>query len=196
MNITFSHVWKAYGTLQVLRDVSFSLMDGEIVCLTAPSGQGKTTLLRLLLGLEEPDKGEISGLDGLRYSAVFQEDRLLDHLTAAENLKFVLGRSFDASKAQELLTELGLGDSEDKPVGAFSGGMRRRVALARALSVPFDLLILDEPFTGLDDQAKRAASDCILRRRKGKTTVLVSHDKSEASGLGALVLPLESLMQG
>lgn len=196
MSITLSHVWKSYGTLQVLRDVTFSLSDGKIVCLTAPSGRGKTTLLRLLLGLEQPDWGQITGLDGVRLSAVFQEDRLLDGLSAAENLRFVLGRAFDEDAAQVLLKELGLGDCDGKPVGAFSGGMRRRVALARALSVRFDLLILDEPFTGLDEHAKRAAAACILRRRRGKTTVLVSHDPSEALLLGASVLSLETMMQG
>lgn len=95
--------------------------------------RGKTTLLRILLGLEAADSGTVSGLENCRWAAVFQEDRLLEQLDAAGNLRFILGRDYDSVQAAAMLAELGLGDVNGKPVRAFSGGMRRRLALARAL---------------------------------------------------------------
>lgn len=122
------------------------------MCLTAPSGAGKTTLLRILLGLEQPDRGEVLAPPGTRWSAVFQEDRLLEHLDARDNLRFVLGAV--SPEALTLLETLGLGDVGGKIVAEYSGGMRRRLALARALLSPCDALVLDEPFTGLDPEIR------------------------------------------
>lgn len=179
---------KAYGETVVLKDLSFSLTAG-VTCLMAPSGRGKTTLLRLLLGLEQPDGGSITGVDGLRLSAVFQEDRLLEGLTARENLRFVLGKR-DAAQAAALLAALGLDSASEKPVSAYSGGMRRRVALARALSVPFDLLLLDEPFTGLDEESRHKAADCIREAAAGKIVLLVTHRAEDVETLGGTRMTL------
>ena len=93
MEIRAAHVHKSYGGIAVLRDVTFSAGPG-VTCVEGPSGSGKTTLLRLLLGLEKPDGGSISGADCLHWAVVFQEDRLLEHLDAAGNLRFALGADF------------------------------------------------------------------------------------------------------
>lgn len=181
MTLEVSGLYKAYDGVPVLENVSFTAETG-ITCLMAPSGAGKTTLLRILLGLEKADAGEIRGLEGARLSAVFQEDRLLEHLSARENLHFVLGAEYDADAADDLLTVLRLGDTDEKAVRLFSGGMKRRLALARALCVPFDLLVLDEPFAGLDGENRVRALAVIRARAAGKTVLLVTHDPADAQG--------------
>lgn len=188
MEVILSHLSKAYGGIPVLTDFSCTLTPG-VTCLMAPSGAGKTTLLRLLLGLETPDSGQILGLDHARISAVFQEDRLLMQWNGRDNLRFVLGVSYDEAAAQTLLEQLGLDLHDDKPAASYSGGMRRRLALARALLVPFDVLVLDEPFTGLDAENRARAIRCIQQVSAGKLVLLVTHDPADADAFGAQVLP-------
>ena len=190
MQLSVEHLCKAYGGRPVLRDVSFSAGQG-VTCVMAPSGAGKTTLLRILLGLETADGGIIRGLEGARASAVFQEDRLLEHLTGPENLRFVLGPAYEAASTSVLLERLGLTELGTKPVREYSGGMKRRLSLARALCMPFDLLVLDEPFTGLDGENRCRAMDCIRAAAEGKTVLLVTHDAEDASGLDARIITLQ-----
>lgn len=190
MTAEIRNLSKAYGGVRVLRDVNLTLGPG-VTCLMAPSGAGKTTLVRILLGLERPDSGTVTGLETACLSAVFQEDRLLERLDAAGNLRFVLGAAYDEGRTAELLRELGLDGVGGKPVGEYSGGMKRRLALARALSVPFDFLALDEPFTGLDGENRKRAIACIRRRAAGKTVLLVTHGMEDASGLSAKIVGLE-----
>lgn len=182
MSVRVENLCKSYDGAVVLQDVSFTAEPGRITCLMAPSGFGKTTLLRLLLGLERPDSGTVSLPAPCRWSAVFQEDRLLPQMSAAGNLRFVLGGAYDAAAAETLLSELGLGAVGDKRVRDYSGGMRRRLALARALLVPFDALVLDEPFAGLDEENRAAAWRCIRQRAAGKPVILVTHDPLDAAG--------------
>ena len=182
MELTVENLTKHYDGQPVLQGVSFTLGEG-VTCLMAPSGAGKTTLLRILLGLEKADGGRVTGLAGRRISAVFQEDRLLPGLDAAGNLRFVLGGRYDAARAAALLRELGLADAADKRVRDYSGGMKRRLALARALLAPSDALVLDEPFTGLDADNCGAALRCILRAAEEKIVLLAAH--------GALALPAD-----
>ena len=189
MSITVEHLCKAYGGAVVLEDVNMTLRPG-VTCLMAPSGAGKTTLIRILLGLERADSGTVTGLEHARLSAVFQEDRLLERLDGFENLRFVQGAAYEKNQAAALLGELGLSDAGEKPVSAYSGGMKRRLALARAIGVPFDFLVLDEPFTGLDGENRARAIACIHRRAAGKTVLLVTHDESDAAGLDAAILRL------
>ena len=146
------------------------------VLLVGPSGIGKTTLLRVLLGLETPDSGTVNG-DKFRWTAVFQENRLLEGLDAEGNLRFVLGANYNAAAAQALLEELGLGDVGKKKVRDYSGGMQRRLALARALLAPSDALALDEPFTGLDAENREAAMRAILRAAETKIVILSTHEE-------------------
>lgn len=191
MELKVSRLRKSYGGQEVLGGVSFSA-GPEAVCVMGPSGVGKTTLLRVVLGLEKPDAGTVEGLERARFSVVFQEDRLLPGRTALENLRFVQGRNFDESSCRALLEELGLTDIDAKPVRDFSGGMRRRTALARALCVPFDVLVLDEPFAGLDGESRRRCLEAVRRRAEGKPVLLATHDPADAVDLCARVLRLGS----
>ena len=179
---------KAYGDLPVLENVSFTIGVG-VTALWGPSGVGKTTLLRILLGLEKPDSGELMGT-AVRWSAVFQEDRLLEGLDAAGNLRFALGPAYDTRAAEAMLEELGLADVESKPVGAWSGGMKRRLALARALLAPSEAIALDEPFTGLDDENRQRAIRAIRRAAETKPVILVTHDRTELNLLRANIVNL------
>lgn len=179
--IQIERLCKAYDGKPVLREFSLTMENGEHLCLMGPSGCGKTTLLRLLMGLERPDGGSIAGLDGLRMSAVFQEDRLLEQLTAAENVRFVCGSL--PGETERLLLRLGLEkESLSRPVREFSGGMKRRVAIARALLADFDVLFLDEPYKGLDAETKKAVQGAVGEYTRNKTVVLVTHDPAEAEG--------------
>ena len=187
MELHIKNLCKAFDGRPVLENVSFTAGPG-VTCVMAPSGAGKTTLLRILLGLERPDSGSVP--EGVRWSAVFQEDRLLEHLDAMENLRFVLGSALDESAANVLLTELGLGDTAGKPVREFSGGMKRRLALARALLAPSDALALDEPFTGLDEENRARCQALIRRMAPGKPVLLVTHDEADAAELDAVLLRL------
>lgn len=179
---------KAYGDLPVLENVSFTAGVG-VTALWGPSGVGKTTLLRILLGLEKPDSGELMGT-AVRWSAVFQEDRLLEGLDALGNLRFALGTDYEEAKAAAMLTALGLTWETGKPVGAWSGGMKRRLALARALLAVSDAVALDEPFTGLDEENRRRAELCVAAAAETKPVILVTHDRTELNLLRANIVNL------
>lgn len=181
MKLEVRDLCKSYGGKMVLRHVSFTAAEG-ITCVMAPSGGGKTTLLRILMGLETPDSGEILGLEGTRISAVFQEDRLLERQSARGNLRFVLGADYEPQRADALLKELGLEEAAERPVRTFSGGMKRRLSLARALLAPGDLLLLDEPFSGLDAENHRRARACVARYAGKRPVLLVSHEILDAAG--------------
>lgn len=187
MELHIKNLCKSFDGRPVLENVTFTAGVG-VTCVMAPSGAGKTTLLRILLGLECSDSGSVP--EGVRWSAVFQEDRLLEHLDAMGNLRFVLGGALDEPTANALLTELGLGDTAGKPVREFSGGMKRRLALARALLAPSDALALDEPFTGLDEENRARCLALIRRAAESKPVLLVTHDPADAKSLGATVIKL------
>lgn len=175
MELRVEGLCKSYDGKTVLDNVSFTASIG-VTRLLGPSGIGKTTLLRVLLGLEVPDRGRIEG-NALRWAAVFQENRLLDGLDAEGNLRFALGAAYDAPLARSLLCELGLGDAGKKKARDYSGGMQRRLALARALLAPSDALALDEPFTGLDLENREAALRAILRAAETKIVLLSTHEE-------------------
>ena len=176
------NISKSYHGRPVLQNVSFTIEPG-VTALWAPSGAGKTTLLRILLGLERPDSGELLG-------TVFQEDRLLDGLDAMGNLRFALGSGWDEAAARRLLAELGLSDAEDRPVREWSGGMKRRLALARALLADAEAIALDEPFAGLDAENRRHGAECIARRAETTPVLLVTHDRADLEALNARIIEL------
>lgn len=170
--IRFEQVEKRFGEKQVLAHVNWEIEEGERWQLAGPSGIGKTTLLRLLMGLERADGGRILGTGGLRFCPVFQQDRLVEIWNAVENVALVCD---DAARARRLLGELLPQDALRQPVRTLSGGMRRRVALARALAAPGDVLVLDEPFAGLDARTAERAADVLEAHCGRRTIILVSH---------------------
>ena len=176
---------KSFGDKAVLRNFSADFPAGAVTAVMAPSGGGKTTLLRLLMGLETADGGTVEGLEGLRQSAVFQEDRLCENLSAQANLRLV-NPSLSAKEAEEALAAVGLAGCGGQRVAEFSGGMRRRVAILRALLARWDVLFLDEPFKGLDAETKALVLSYTRRRCEGRTVLLVTHDPSEAEALGTV----------
>ena len=176
---------KAFDGKQVLRDFSTVLPAGQVTGLMAPSGAGKTTLLRILMGLETPDRGTITGLQGLRLSAVFQEDRLCENLDPVSNLRLVTP-TLSRAAAEEALKAVGLTDCLHQPTRELSGGMRRRVASLRALLAEYDLLFLDEPFKGLDRETKEVVMADTRRRCDGRTVLFVTHDPTELKAMGAV----------
>ena len=186
MDLVIAHVSKDYGRGPVLRDVSLTVRQGETVCLMGPSGLGKTTLLRCVAGLETPDAGAVTGVPR-RLGYVFQEDRLCDNFSAVANIRLVTGRTLPEKAILQHLEELGLSDSVRLPVSQLSGGMRRRVAILRALLAEYDLLFLDEPFKGLDRETKETVMADTRRRCAGRTVLLVTHDVAELDAMGAVV---------
>ena len=173
---------KTYGENKVLSGFTHDFPEGKTTAVMGPSGCGKSTLLGVLMGLIPPDSGRVERPTDWRVSAVFQEDRLCENLTAGANLRLVTGKLSRAQAAQ-LLCEVGLGGCENKPVRELSGGMKRRVALLRALLAEYDVLFLDEPFKGLDEVTKRQVMEYTKRMTKGRTVIFVTHDKAESSFL-------------
>ena len=168
----------------ILKDFSLTLSDGERICLQGVSGAGKTTVLRLAMGLEKPRHGLVTLTPGTRISAVFQEDRLLPHKTVLENV--VLFSHIEA--AREMLCKLRLEPYLQEYPGGLSGGQKRRVALARALAHPFDLLILDEALTGLDEETRALCLVAIDEAVGKKCLLMATHDCSEAGVLHAKMI--------
>ena len=174
--IEINQLSKTYGEKQVLCRFSASFPEGETICIMGKSGCGKTTLLRLMMGLEPPDNGSICGVQGKRISAVFQEDRLCENLSAVSNIRLVCANRFSRPQIEQSFAEVGLEGCLEQPVRELSGGMKRRVAIVRALLADFDLLFLDEPFKGLDPETERLTATYLLRKIAGKTVFLVSHN--------------------
>ena len=174
------HLCKAFDGKMVLDHVSLTLESGGTACLMAPSGRGKTTLLRCIAGLETPDSGQITDLPE-RIAYVFQEDRLCDGFSAVDNIRLVTGKALGEGEIRRHLEELGLAGSL---VRELSGGMRRRVVISRAVCFGADLLLLDEPFKGLDDEARQQTADYILRHRGAAAILCVTHDREDAAALG------------
>ena len=192
MALIVQNLTKCYGDNHVLENFTHAFPDGRITAIEGRSGCGKTTLLRLVAGLEKPDAGTITGVPEGGLAMVFQEDRLPPQLTAAGCLRAVLKRAPDRdARIDEALRALGLEDDLDKPVREYSGGMRRRVALARALLYPAALVLLDEPFKGLDADTRRRAIDFTRPRLAGRTTLLVTHDPEDATAFDAERLALD-----
>ncbi len=183
MSIEFVHVSKAFDDKKVLTDFNCTLPEKGVVALMGRSGTGKSTLINLLLSLMKPDSGKLNGIDRIRFSAVFQEDRLFTHLSARENLRLTTGCTLQ--KINAALAALALDPESKAPVRTYSGGMKRRVSLARGVLFDADVLLLDEPFRGLDEQTRDLAIQWICREWKSRLIVLVTHDEEEARKMGA-----------
>lgn len=159
MDIIINNLCKKYGDKQIFDHYSATIKEGIITSVMAPSGVGKTTLLRIMTGLEKADEGNLQGLEDKQISMVFQEDRLCDNLNAISNVRLVCSKDISVKQICEELEKVGLKGSEKQPVRELSGGMKRRTALVRALMAAHNLLILDEPFKGLDEANKKMVMD-------------------------------------
>lgn len=161
---------KAYGETQLFQNFSAVYEKGRIYYLRQPSGSGKTTLLSILAGIEKADAGSIRVPE--RVSMLFQEDRLCEEYDAIKNVELVCGNRKQASEALLKLLEP---ESLEKPCSSLSGGMKRRVALVRAMEAEADFVLLDEPFVGMDRENRRMAEQYIQERQQGRTILIATH---------------------
>ena len=183
------HLTKRFGGYTVLEDVTMDFPAGCVTCVMGASGRGKTTLLRCIAGVETAEGGRVEDVPG-PVAMVFQEDRLCDGLNAEGNVRLVTGGAMTLEEIRAHLTELGLGGCLAQPAAELSGGQRRRVAIARAVCFGGGLLLLDEPFKGLDAETRQQAAAYILRHRNGAAVVCVTHDREDAAALGAEIIAL------
>lgn len=190
-DIVLKGVTKSYGGQTVLKDLDLTIESGKITAVMGPSGLGKTTLLRILLGLEDCE-GTIEGMEGKTIAAVFQDNRLLPWLTLRQNLELVCGPGRE-KEIEQALTLLELTDAAEKKPAELSGGMQRRAALARALACEGDIFILDEPFTGLDEELKDRIAGELKKRwqQEGTTVLFVTHDSAEAKEYADTIIRLQ-----
>lgn len=189
-------IWKSFGPLTVLKDISFELRKGEFMTMLGPSGSGKSTTLQIIAGFFHPNQGNVQ-LHGRDISAVspnrrnigmvFQDYALFPHMTILDNVAFPLeargiGKKQRRDKAAELLNIVGLGEYFERFPRQLSGGQRQRVALARALVFNPDIVLLDEPLGALDKKLRTSMQIEILRitREFGATVISVTHDQEEA----------------
>lgn len=194
MALILKGINKSFGAHEVLRDFNASFAEGQITCIMGPSGCGKTTLLNIIGGVIQPDAGEISGFAGKCFSYIFQDPRLLPWKSVRDNVEFVLSRSLSEKerkeRCEEFLKLVELDKFADYYPSQLSGGMSQRVAIARAFAFPSDVILMDEPFKGLDADLRQ---NIILRfleiwRRDRRTVICVTHDVEEAKMLQGDIL--------
>ena len=208
--IEFKNVCKDYKMGEViihaLSNANLSIEKGELVVIVGPSGAGKTTALNILGGMDNATSGrvivdnkEISRLknrDLIKYRRedigfVFQFYNLVQNLTAIENVELATQICKDPKEPKTVLEQVGLQDRINNFPSQLSGGEQQRVALARALSYPGKLIILDEPFTGLDKDTKLNVIDYILKMRNNRTLLIATHGTDDADLLGAKIIKLD-----
>jgi len=194
--VTVAGLTKRFGPREVLHDIGLEIAAGEFVALIGPSGGGKTTLLRIVAGLEEPSAGTVTvhRPDDLAPTVrvMFQEDRLLPWQSVFENVAFALAPK-ERPHAQEFLNAVGLGDRGNDWPTVLSGGQKQRVSLARALAHQPDLLLLDEPFGALDALTRAVMQKLLeeLWQADRRTVLLITHDVEEALLLADRVIVLQ-----
>ena len=190
MDIIIKNLCKSFGEKQVLKDVNAVIKEKRTTCLMGQSGVGKTTLLNIMMGLEKADSGVIENLPKLK-SAVFQENRLCESFSVITNIKMANG-SLSDDTIMEHLKAVGLENEAKSKVSTLSGGMKRRVALVRAILALKDVLFLDEPFKGLDEETLATVQNYLYQNTKGLTVVMVTHQAEDAKALGAEILYLKN----
>ncbi len=175
--IKITKLKKTFGDKVVFNDFSADFADGRMYGIMSPSGGGKTTLLRMIAGLDR-DYGGLIDIGGHgKVSVAFQEPRLFGGITAIENVSLVT----DESRASDMLDALGMSTDKNMYPAKLSGGMKQRVSLARALSYNADIYLFDEPFTGLDAERARGTAELIRVCCKGKICIMATHDEGLAN---------------
>lgn len=195
--ISIKNVNKMYNNLTALHDVNLDINQGEFIALVGMSGGGKSTLLRLIAGLEEPTEGSVTINQSETKSLIrvmFQEDRLLPWMSVLDNLSFGSKDKNTKAHAQELLQLVELEDYADHYPNQLSGGQKQRVALARALMSHPKILLLDEPLGALDALTRRKMQDLILDicQKQNLTTILVTHDVEEAARMADRIVVMKN----
>lgn len=187
-NLSFS-----YGDKIIIKDFSLEIPEKGVFAIMGPSGCGKSTLFSLISGLLKPDSGSIK-CHAQKIAFAFQDARLMPWMTAAENVNFVLGgKKNTVVKAISALEEVGLGEDADKYPDELSGGMQKRVSLARAFVTDADFFLLDEPFTGLDSERKRNIITKVKEIGKKSSVLLITHDIYDAEECASILFNFNEL---
>lgn len=186
--LELKNISRHFDEKTVFSSLSHTFPDTGSFALMGPSGCGKTTLLRMLAGLDKPNSGSIVS-SHQKIAVAFQEPRLLPWLNCEDNLKLVLLKNNNAPHiVEQWLAALELSEAAKQLPSALSGGMQQRLSLARALAFGGDLILLDEPFSALDQPLKERLSPLLLKAAESALVILVTHDRDEASMLGATIL--------
>ncbi len=188
MNIKIDSLKKSYGDKVIFDGLSLEFEEGKVNIVMGRSGCGKTTLINMIMGIDKDYMGTISGVPK-HLGVVFQENRLCEDFSVASNIRLVRD-DITKEEIEDHLRKVGLENDMSTPVKELSGGMKRRVALVRAIVSKGELLILDEPFKGLDDTTREQVSRYLLDGRKMRTVIMVTHDPEEVDMLGGNLITL------
>ncbi len=172
--IEIKELYKNFDNKVVLNNISFTINEKGITGLMATSGAGKTTIINIILGFLNADSGSINNLPN-NIAVVFQEDRLLEWITPLKNIKIC--ENIELEKIDKIFNQFKIDNT--KPVSKLSGGMKRRVAIARAILYKSEFIILDEPFKGLDDKTKKIVMDIIIKESEKKPILFITHNIDE-----------------
>lgn len=185
--------WVDDNRLRVLNDISYSFIDGTITVILGKSGCGKTTLIRLIAGLEEPCNGDINIKESSRVGIVFQENRLMPWLTVEENINFSVENK-QSTTSEQYIELMGLRGFRGAYPNQLSGGMAQRASIARTLTYEPDIILMDEPFAALDYFTRRNLQNELLKiyELKKKTIIFITHNVEEALLLGHKIILLEN----
>lgn len=195
--IKLINISKKYDNLILLKDFNIDFEKNKITCLFGPSGVGKTTIANIVAGIVSVDEGCVVGTDNSLFSYVFQEPRLLKWYNVYENIDFVLKDVYKPDKRAEIINSylemVELSEYRNYKIDALSGGMAQRVSLARAFAYPSHILILDEPFKGLDNKLKGEMSSLFLKmwNLSQRTVIFITHDVEEAVDLSHIIYTLK-----
>ena len=190
MSIVIDNLVKTFDGKTVISGFSLEIKDGETVCIMGPSGCGKTTLINILLGFMAPESGKISGVPE-KVAAVFQEPRLCDDFSLISNVKIAAAKGTSDDEIYRCLNKLGLKELAGEKVRVLSGGQKQRAAILRAILSDYDLIVMDEPFKGLDEETKETVMDFVKSSVSGKTCIIVTHEKKEAEFFTGRVINME-----
>lgn len=191
--IIFKDISKSYGNKIVLKNFNIDIREGQTTFMLGKSGSGKTTFSKIVLGLEKIDTGEISGLDGKKISVVFQEDRLMENMTIGSNFKMTVDSHINRKQIVEKMEKIGLFQPLESKISELSGGMKRRISILRAFLIEFDLIVMDEPFRGLDEETKEKVMNFVIQNIKGKTAIIITHNKDEVEYFAEKIQELQSI---
>lgn len=194
MHLELQHISKAYGGITLFDDFSIAFEEGKITCILGPSGCGKTTLLNIIGGIVPPDSGSVNGFADHRISYIFQDPRLLPWKTVRENIGFVLSHDLPKEERKSITDRfirlVELENFADFYPAKLSGGMRQRVSIARAFAFPSEVILMDEPFKGLDIKLKLNLIRTFSRiwETDRRTVIFVTHDVEESLLLSNQIL--------